>query len=196
MSYIKKMLEDLAKAQDDGGIHSGERKVGKDDKLKSHSTVDDIDPLSIADIDTEKEFQKKVDKEVKGEAKDNDIEHIFADLLDDKKKAPLSIPGSIISRIAKGLKTGKFNKNDVKRIGKTLKLPQGTIDLLLKRADQLKESQMMTTQMSGHLPHVHNFEVGEIRTTVDDGHDHSIVYEDGKPVRTGPGPRDGHIHEI
>ena len=122
MSFIKKVLEQISEnaAMHSDGIHSGER-LTKNGKLTSHPTVDNIDPVSLSDKETNDEFQKEVDKKVKGEA---------------------------------------------------------------------------ITQPSGIANHIHEFEMGDNRTSTDEGHDHSIVYKNGKPVKTGPGPEDGHIHLI
>ena len=109
------------------GIHSGERNTDGKGKLVNHPSIDDIDPVSIADTDTPSEFDKEIKKRMKGEAS--------------------------------MMKT--------------------------KPAD-----------MGGSKSHTHEFKMGEKRTTTDEGHDHEIVYSDGKPVKTGPAPDDGHVHEL
>lgn len=65
MSRIKQMLDKLAEAE---GLDSGTRITNKKGKLTSHPTIDGIDPVSIADIDTKDEFEKELKKKVKGEA--------------------------------------------------------------------------------------------------------------------------------
>ena len=128
MSFIKKILEEINENSHmhGDGIHSGERVKNGQGKLTHHFTVDDIDPVSLADKETNDEFQREVDKKAKSE----------------------------------------------------------------------EVTSMMTHSAGNTANHTHEFKVGDQRTSTDEGHDHSIVYKNGKPIMTGPGPEDGHIHTI
>ena len=58
------------------------------------------------------------------------------------------------------------------------------------------EEEKMYTKPGGEDDHTHSFKMGDKKTSMDHGHDHTIEYKDGKPIKTGPGKLDGHIHSI
>lgn len=63
-NIMKKMLDEFEeKFGSDTGIHSGQRNTDKDGELLPHSSIDDIDPVSLRDGDPEKdkaEFEKDI----------------------------------------------------------------------------------------------------------------------------------------
>lgn len=58
------------------------------------------------------------------------------------------------------------------------------------------EEKKLKTKEGGPVPHFHEYIPGKTRTESSLGHDHAIIYDDGKATGIGPGPEDGHKHDL
>lgn len=59
-----------------------------------------------------------------------------------------------------------------------------------------REAQELETKEGGDVPHTHKYTPGKNRTETELGHDHPIIYKNGKVVGIGKGPHEGHTHEL
>ena len=126
---------------------------------------------------------------------------ITPDQLDALKAAYKDAPSSIVPGTPNYMKVmallNVFDLNSVKKIA-LANIP--TLSKLAKElvGDKTEAAELLKTGLDTDMhDHDHEFYLGDDRTqTGGDGHDHAMIYHNGKPVKTGPAPDDGHIHEI
>ena len=186
MSLISKMLE----------------KINKQVPIRvliSDPSISSIDPITNGNLCSDKEFQKKIDKKSKKTEAGKLI--ITLDQLEALKAAYKDAPSSIVPGTPNYMKVmallNVFDLNSVKKIA------LANIPTLSKLAKELigdkKESELLKTGLDTDMhDHDHEFYLGDDRTQAGggDGHDHAMIYHNGKPTGTGPAPDDGHIHEV
>lgn len=176
MSLINSMLLKLEK-----------KKIGKPSKRV-------LLPNNITDVDPVSKFISKVNKTEAGKL------IITPDQLEKLKAAYADAPASLSPGTPNYQKVmALFDLFDIASIKK---ISLANIPTLSKIAKELigdkTESALLKTGLDNDMQdHDHEFYLGDDRTqTGGDGHDHAMIYHNGTPIKTGPAPDDGHIHEM
>jgi hypothetical protein len=168
-------------------------------ELLNDPAVDNIDPIDNADIDTPDEFEKEVQKKVKGESskmvafyKTNS--GVLKAYQPDSEDWKFILPDGSErwKSIGKDKKSSLINSfKDILR--QDLNTTFSSKDLEITN---LKEAQELESQSGGDIPHTHKYIPGKNRSEESLGHDHPLEYKNGKVVMLGEGPHEGHYHEV